>query len=284
MDAEILQFVEQAEHSLPKIRTGILVCAREGNLYGGLNSAIWEVGSIKDAASVNGFEEIEKSASSLEEKLKLFAGTKENLADEQSRQFLDELARLETLVAKVNFSLNDFSMDVADFVDDYFESIQAGQPAQEISREIAAATEEEFEIDEEMLEIFALEAEELVGNINANLKILENSRNNREALLEVRRSAHTLKGSAGIVGLKKLSQVAHRVEDLLDYLAENDIDADDRVFELLLTATDCFGALAIGENSAQITAKISRIYESCDDILASLKKKLHRFPPSSRLN
>ena len=273
MDAEILQFVEQAEHSLPKIRTGILVCAREGNLYGGLNSAIWEVGSIKDAASVNGFEEIEKSASSLEEKLKLFAGTKENLADEQSRQFLDELARLETLVAKVNFSLNDFSMDVADFVDDYFESIQAGQPAQEISREIAAAPEEEFEIDEEMLEIFALEAEELVGNINANLKILENSRNNREALLEVRRSAHTLKGSAGIVGLKKLSQVAHRVEDLLDYLAENDIDADDRVFELLLTATDCFGALAIGENSAQITAKISRIYESCDDILASLKKK-----------
>jgi len=273
MDAEILQFVEQAEHSLPKIRTGILVCAREGNLYGGLNSAIWEVGSIKDAASVNGFEEIEKSASSLEEKLKLFAGTKENLADEQSRQFLNELARLETLVAKVNFSLNDFSMDVADFVDDYFESIQAGQPAQEISREIAAAPEEEFEIDEEMLEIFALEAEELVGNINANLKILENSRNNREALLEVRRSAHTLKGSAGIVGLKKLSQVAHRVEDLLDYLAENDIDADDRVFELLLTATDCFGALAIGENSAQITAKISRIYESCDDILASLKKK-----------
>jgi len=273
MDAEILQFVEQAEHSLPKIRTGILVCAREGNLYGGLNSAIWEVGSIKDAASVNGFEEIEKSASSLEEKLKLFAGTKENLADEQSRQFLDELARLETLVAKVNFSLNDFSMDVADFVDDYFESIQAGQPAQEISREIAAAPEEEFEIDEEMLEIFALEAEELVGSINANLKILENSRNNREALLEVRRSAHTLKGSAGIVGLKKLSQVAHRVEDLLDYLAENDIDADDRVFELLLTATDCFGALAIGENSAQITAKISRIYESCDDILASLKKK-----------
>jgi len=273
MDAEILQFVEQAEHSLPKIRTGILVCAREGNLYGGLNSAIWEVGSIKDAASVNGFEEIEKSASSLEEKLKLFAGTKENLADEQSRQFLDELARLETLVAKVNFSLNDFSMDVADFVDDYFESIQAGQPAQEISREIAAAPEEEFEIDEEMLEIFALEAEELVGNINANLKILENSRNNREALLEVRRSAHTLKGSAGIVGLKKLSQVAHRVEDLLDYLAENDIDADDRVFELLLTATDCFAALAIGENSAQITAKISRIYESCDDILASLKKK-----------
>lgn len=140
MDTEILQFVEQAERSLSKIRGGILLCAREKNLYGELNSTIRQVASVRDAASVSGFEEIEKFASSLKENLKLFAGTKEKLADEQARQFLDEITWLETLVAKVNFSLSDFSMDLTDFVDDYFENIQAGQLAQEINRETAAET------------------------------------------------------------------------------------------------------------------------------------------------
>ncbi len=291
MDAEILQgFVEQAESSLPKIRGGILVCARDGNLYGELNSAIREVGSIKDAAAVIGFAEIEKSAANLEDRLKPFLGVKEKLSDEQSHRILDEIAALETLVAKINFSLDDFSTDIDDFIDDYFDNIQIPQTTQEFVEEAVEKTavkseeeeEEEFELDEEMLEIFATEAEELVRGINTNLKTLENSPNDREALLEIRRNAHTLKGSAGIVGLKNLSQVAHRVEDLLDYLAENDIDADERMFELLLTATDCFGVLAIGESSPQISAKISRIYESCDDILASLKKKTSEVPAVSQ--
>ena len=279
MDAEILQgFVLQAESSLPKIRGGILVCAREGNTYGALDSAIRELGSIKNSASAMGFERVEKSAALLEEKLKTLTVSKEKLADENSRQFLDELTGLESLIAKINFSLDDFSLDIADFVDDYFENIQNRETLltiveDEEEKVVIEEPEDEFEIDEEMLEIFAVEAEELVQNINTNLQILGSSRNDREALLEVRRNAHTLKGSAGIVGLKKLSQVAHRVEDLLDYLAENDIDADDRVFELLLSATDCFEVLATGENSSQITEKITQIYKSCDEILASLKKK-----------
>jgi chemosensory pili system protein ChpA (sensor histidine kinase/response regulator) len=286
MDAEILQgFVEQAESSLPKIRGGILVCVREGNIYGALDSAIRELGSIRNAASVMGFEEVEKSAARLEEKIKPFAAAKEKLADEKSRQFLDELAGLESLIAKINFSLDDFSLDIADFVDDYFENIQNRETLLTIVEEeeavVVEESEDEFEIDEEMLEIFAVEAEELVQNINTNLQILGGSRNDREALLEVRRSAHTLKGSAGIVGLKKLSQVAHRVEDLLDYLAENDIDADDRVFELLLSATDCFEVLATGESSHQLNDKVTQIYKSCDEILASLKKKNEQIPAFS---
>ena len=274
MDAEITQaFVEEAESSLPKIRVGILVCVQEGNAFGKLNSAILQIGSIKNNASAGGFAEIAQTAALLEEKLKQLGDTKEKFTDRQSHQVLDELAQLETLIAKINFGLDDFSGNVTDFVDEFFDSIQISQIPQETAAEINVEPEEEFEIDEEMLEVFAEEAEELVQNINANLKILENSPNNREALLEIRRSAHTLKGSAGIVGLKKLSQVAHRIEDLLDYLAENEINADEKVFELLLSATDTFQSLAAGENSVQLTAKITRIYKSCDDILASLKKK-----------
>lgn len=281
MEAGILQnFIEQTESSLPKIRGSILVCAREGNDYGVLNAALREIALIKNAASTGGLEEIEKNAAELESQIRRLAEIKENLTDSQSHRILDELAKLETLIAKINFSFDDFSLDIGEFVDEYFDHIQI-RPTLPVfeeekvaeAEEIVAEENDDFEIDEEMLEVFALEAEELIQNIHVNLKILETSRNDREALLEIRRSAHTLKGSAGIVGLKKLSEVAHRVEDLLDYLAENEINADDAVFQLLLNATDCFELLANNEDSAQTAEKIRRIYQNCENILASLKKK-----------
>ncbi len=79
-----------------------------------------------------------------------------------------------------------------------------------------------------------------------------------------------MKGSAAIVNLKRLSQIAHRVEDLLDYLAEKRIGCDAETFELLLTSIDCFETLARDENSPEIEKKISRIYENFDALITSL--------------
>jgi chemotaxis protein histidine kinase CheA len=47
-----------------------------------------------------------------------------------------------------------------------------------------------------MLEIFAVEAEDLLRSIAANLEILEKQTRHGEALMEIRRNAHTFKGSA----------------------------------------------------------------------------------------
>ncbi len=113
-----------------------------------------------------------------------------------------------------------------------------------------------FEIDDEMLEIFALEAEDHLRNINENLERLEQNPNNREALLEIRRSSHTLKGSAGIVGLKRLSRLAHKVEDLLDFISEHEIDSNEEIFQLLLAATDCIAVLIRDENLAEYEEQI----------------------------
>ena len=65
--------------------------------------------------------------------------------------------------------------------------------------------DEGFEIDPETLEIFSLEADDLLRNIGEQLKLLTQDPARYEALMEVRRSAHTLKGSAAIIGMKALS-------------------------------------------------------------------------------
>ena len=305
MESEILQgFIKQAEDNLPMIRGAILVCAQHGNTFGELDNALRQIVSLKEASLIIGFEKIAEILTDVEERLIVFAALKQPMTDRQSHNLLDKITQFEVLLTKINFSADDFSDNIDDFVEESFGQFElnlsekqgfAEKTGFEIDNDIfseaeisekkfSATEEEEFEIDEEMLEIFAIEAEDLVRSISVNLETLVEKPNDREALMEIRRNAHTLKGSAGIIGLKKLSEVAHRVEDLLDFLADNDIAGDDKIFELLLTSTDCFAALASGENSEQLNGKISRIYADFDKITASLKKEAEQISDAPDVN
>jgi chemosensory pili system protein ChpA (sensor histidine kinase/response regulator) len=282
MESQILQnFINEAEIYLPMIRNGILVCSQEGNLGGELETSLRYTQSIKHAAIAVGFEEISSSGESLEQELKTIISKKELLSAEQIRNLLDNLAELEALLAKLQFSADDFSLHLDGFVEESFMNLQSDSLAKnsqssstldETSSEFTLEDEfEGFEIDEEMLEIFAEEAEDLLRNINTHLEVLKSAPNNSEALLEIRRNAHTLKGSAGIVGLKPLSGLAHRVEDLLDFMSEKKIEGTQKIFELLQTSTDCLSALSNGEKSPQLTQRIGLLYRDFDETLRLLE-------------
>ncbi len=279
MESEILQnFIKEAEIYLPMIRTGILVCSQEGNSGGELETSLHYTQAIKQAAIRVGFDEISSYGEKLEKELKNIIGTTQSLSAEQSRNLLDNIAQLEALLAKLQFSGEDFSINLEGFVDQSF--IDLGfDSAEKNSADFSFGNEESadenelegFEIDQEMLEIFAMEADDLLRNINSQLEVLKSTPDDRESLLEIRRNAHTLKGSAGIVGLKQLSKLAHRVEDLLDYLAEKQIDGNQKILELLQSSTDCLSAIASGENSAQLTKKIELLYHNFDETLYSFE-------------
>ena len=66
--------------------------------------------------------------------------------------------------------------------------------------------------DDELLDIYLTEAEEVLAHIAQNLQALRVNATNNEALVEVRRSYHTLKGSGRTVGLVGLGEVAAKVE------------------------------------------------------------------------
>ncbi len=264
MEAEILQeFIRQAETFFPTIRGGILVSSQEANTNGELNTALRQVQTVKNAAAAIDLSEIKTAAECLETELEPLAATKEPLSEEQARKLLDKLAVLEATVTKISIS-PDFFPD--DFVDESFQNLGFRSSSGE-----SDAIEEKFEIDDEMLEVFTIEAENLLRNMTLHLGTLEKNPGSGEALLEVRRDAHTLKGSAGIVGLKSLSDLAHRVEDLLDHLDTHKLDANAEVFELLVTATDSFNKLAHGETSEQLEKKIERLYKGFDKAFATLR-------------
>lgn len=281
MDNKDLQnFINEAETYLPMIRSGILVCSREGNLSGELETALLYTQAIRDAAISVGLENIGRAAEKLEAELKSVAGSSAPLADIETRNLLDNLAYTEAMLARLHFSTDDFSLNFDGFVDESFSNLGFDSSAEtdllDVLNESRADSESGeqfagFEIDAEMLEIFAEEADDLLRNINSHLEVLKSAPNDREALLEIRRNAHTLKGSAGIVGLKPLSGLAHRVEDLLDHLSEKQVESNQRIFELLANSTDCLSALASGENSPQLSQKIELLYTDFDRTLKALE-------------
>ncbi|MEK7725502.1 MAG: response regulator [Acidobacteriota bacterium] len=269
MDAELLQgFIAEAESYLPEIFENIAAYLEDPAQPEKLEAVQGQIATIKGAASMMGLEEVGTVSGELEQVVTNILANEGVFTEEQMMNLTEKTSQLETVLKSVSESIGEISSESSEVDLSAFEN----QETLEDSSQTLEESFEDFEIDEEMLEVFAMEAEDHLQNIGANLTVLEKDPNDREALLEIRRSSHTLKGSAGIVGLKKLSSLAHRMEDLLDFLADNEIEGDTRVSELLFASTDCLEALTKGQDSPVLNQIIAELYPRFDELLASLNK------------
>ncbi len=90
-----------------------------------------------------------------------------------------------------------------------------------------------FESDEEIVEIFVEEVDEVLETIDEWLPSWRDSLDNEEALTEVRRSFHTLKGSGRIVGANVIGEVAWSVENMLNRLIDGTVDASNQFLSVV---------------------------------------------------
>src|SRR5690606_14649394 len=88
-------------------------------------------------------------------------------------------------------------------------------------------------LDDEILEIFVEEAGEVIATINEFYPRLYQDHGDREALTEVRRAYHTLKGSGRLVGAESLGELAWAVENLLNRIIDGSAKANDEVLGLV---------------------------------------------------
>jgi chemosensory pili system protein ChpA (sensor histidine kinase/response regulator) len=88
-------------------------------------------------------------------------------------------------------------------------------------------------IDPELLEVFIDEAREVLGNIGKEFPAWRSNPGNTQALLEVRRGFHTLKGSGRMVGATEIGELAWAVENLLNKVRDRKVAHSDPIFELL---------------------------------------------------
>ncbi len=95
------------------------------------------------------------------------------------------------------------------------------------------ANEEDTLVDDEILEIFVDEAEEVLETIGEFLPQWLKDGADHEALAEIRRAFHTLKGSGRMVGATVVGELAWSVENLLNRVIDNTVPISPAVIEIV---------------------------------------------------
>ena len=93
-------------------------------------------------------------------------------------------------------------------------------------------------VNDRFLSLFFEEAHELLQALEAGLMDLELRQGDREHLDRTFRAAHTLKGAAGMVGLRPIAEFTHKVEAVLDDIRSGRMAVTRGAITILLRAKD----------------------------------------------
>lgn len=120
-----------------------------------------------------------------------------------------------------------------------------------------------------LLQDFITETGEHLEETERNLLRLEQQPDDVELLNEIFRSVHTIKGSSEYLGMARIAELAHRLENLLDRIRRGEDTVDGNVIDLLMSCNDRIGKL-VGELDAD-----RKEQSSIDDLLSRLESLLN---------
>ncbi|UTC90700.1 chemotaxis protein CheA [Treponema denticola] len=92
--------------------------------------------------------------------------------------------------------------------------------------------------NEELLKDFFSEAEQQVEILESNVLVIEQNPEDRNAVDEIFRAAHTLKGGSATVEMTELSKFTHAMEDLLDEIRSGSVKVTGETVDMLLKSID----------------------------------------------
>ncbi|MGF3522512.1 MAG: Hpt domain-containing protein, partial [Candidatus Bathyarchaeia archaeon] len=112
-------------------------------------------------------------------------------------------------------------------------------------------------------ELFIEEAKEHIECLTKSMLTLEKEPHNKEIVNMLFRSAHTLKGSSGMMGFKDFQELTHKMEDVFDGMRKGNAPTP----ELITTLLECVDALS---------ARLERIQKGIEGEIEveALKKRL----------
>ncbi|MCH7842342.1 MAG: chemotaxis protein CheA [Chloroflexi bacterium] len=107
------------------------------------------------------------------------------------------------------------------------------------------------DISPEDLEVFLQEAEEQLELLDEDIVRLEREDDTEALLQEIFRAAHTLKGSAGMIGHHQMADMAHSMENILDQLRLGTAEVSTPIVDALLGGLDLLRTLKDDLTNAQ---------------------------------
>lgn len=122
---------------------------------------------------------------------------------------------------------------------------ESAEPAKEFAKTISL----DLDVDDELLEIFSEEAEELFDSDAALLQKWRQEPDNLKVIAELQRNLHTLKGSARMAGFSPIGDLAHGLEDLYTAITDQLFSASDQAIDLAERAEDQLLAIFNARNT-----------------------------------
>ena len=92
--------------------------------------------------------------------------------------------------------------------------------------------------DNGYLDMFFDEAKEYIETLNNGILTLENNPGDKETIDAVFRAAHSLKGMAATMGFENLTELTHKMENMLDRVREGKLKVTTEFIDLLLQGLD----------------------------------------------
>lgn len=128
----------------------------------------------------------------------------------------------------------------------------------------------------EIITVFLNEAQELVDQLEQGLLALDRQPNHvsAEDINAMFRAAHTIKGSAGVVGLDHVVDFTHLVETAFEQLRSGQLLPEKPLIQLLLSCTDQINALL--QCAAQQAEPSENILQHGLALLAQLRPRLQQ--------
>jgi len=133
---------------------------------------------------------------------------------------------------------------------------------------------------------FLIETHENLAQLDLDLVTLERDPTERETLARVFRTLHTVKGTAGFLGLQKLQAVAHAAENLLSSLRDGALIFDADIASALLKVVDAVRQMldAVGTAETDGDGDFSGLIQTLECLRAASPGKLPPIPPAAQKN
>ncbi len=158
--------------------------------------------------------------------------------------------------------------------------ISASVPTSYNDQTDSSEQESSDEFDEELLEIFQEEADDILDRTEHVLSDLEEEPNNLSLIEALQRDLHTLKGGARMAGLSNIGELSHVLESLLEKIGDDKREVDNRTFGIIHDSFDTLNKL---KNENDFGQK-SNINESIQKVKSLLELKDDVIPEKSKLD
>ena len=123
------------------------------------------------------------------------------------------------------------------------------------------------DVDDDLIDIFLEEAEELLEDCEGALTKLHENEEDTLSITELQRHMHTLKGGARMATLVPVGDLTHELESMVITLAENKIEASKAFFDVLHESLDTLNALLENVKQRQALKSPSDLIERIKSIM-----------------